>query len=48
MSDATGKAFEAGRSYNPLERAGLSLFDRDKMKLRGDGSATIYMGPKAP
>ena len=34
--------------YNPFERAGLSTFDRDKMKLNADGSATIYIGPKAP
>jgi hypothetical protein len=76
LNDATGKAFEAGRTYkltmprdvpvkqfwsiivydratfafiyNPTERAGLSSFDRDKMKLNPDGSVTIYMGPKAP
>ncbi len=75
MSDATGEAFQAGKSYkitipkavpvkqfwsiivydratfafiyNPLQRAGLSSFDRDKMKLNADGSATIYIGPKA-
>jgi hypothetical protein len=75
-SDTTGKAFEAGKTYqitmpkdvpvkqfwsiivydratfafiyNPLERAGLSSFDRDKMKLNADGSATIHVGPKAP
>jgi hypothetical protein len=34
--------------YNPLERAGLSSFDRDKMKLNADASVTVYMGPKAP
>ena len=75
-NDATGKAFEAGKTYkitmpkdvpvkqfwsvivydratfafiyNPLERAGLSSFDREKMKLNADGSATIYIAPKAP
>ena len=76
ISDATGKEFEAGRTYaitlpkdvpvkqfwsvvvydraayafiyNPLDRAGLSSFERDKMKLNADGSVTLYVGPKAP
>lgn len=34
--------------YNPLNRTGLSSFDRDKMKTNADSSLTIYIGPKAP
>jgi hypothetical protein len=34
--------------YNPLERAGLSMFDMKTMKINTDGSVTIYVGPKAP
>jgi hypothetical protein len=41
--DATGAFI-----YNPLARAGLSNFDRPKMKINPDESVTIYIGPKAP
>jgi hypothetical protein len=34
--------------YNPLERAGLSMFDMSTMKKNPDGSVTIYIGPKPP
>jgi hypothetical protein len=34
--------------YNPLERAGLSMFDKKTMTMNTDGSVTIYAGPKAP
>jgi hypothetical protein len=34
--------------YNPLERAGLSSYDKPKMKLNADGSVDIYFGPKPP
>ena len=41
--DATGAFI-----YNPLVRAGLSNFDRPKMKINPDESVTIYIGPEAP
>ena len=34
--------------YSPEEKAGLSSFDLEKMKINKDGSVTIYFGPKAP
>lgn len=34
--------------YNPLERAGLSSLDLTNMQTNGDGSVTLYFGPKAP
>jgi len=34
--------------YNPLERAGLSMFDLKTMQKNADGSVTIYIGPKPP
>ncbi len=33
---------------NPLDRSGLGMFDKDKMKVNDDGSVDIYVGPKAP
>lgn len=33
---------------NPLDRAGLGLFDKANMKVNADGSVDIYVGPKAP
>jgi hypothetical protein len=33
---------------NPLDRAGLGSFNKDKMKLNADGSVDLYFGPKAP
>jgi hypothetical protein len=34
--------------YNPLDRVGLSTYDKPNMKLNADGSVDIYIGPKAP
>ena len=34
--------------YNPLERVGLSSYDKSTMKVSPDGSVDIYFGPKAP
>lgn len=34
--------------YNPLDRVGLSSYDRDELKFNDDGSVDIYFGPKAP
>jgi hypothetical protein len=34
--------------YNPLGRAGLSMFDMKTMNTNSDGSVTLYIGPKAP
>ena len=33
---------------NPLDRAGLDSFTKDKMKVNADGSADLYFGPNAP
>jgi hypothetical protein len=33
---------------NPLDRAGLGSFNKDKMKMNADGSVDLYFGPKAP
>jgi hypothetical protein len=33
---------------NPLDRAGLGSFNKDKMKLNDDGSVDLYFGAKAP
>jgi hypothetical protein len=33
---------------NPLDRAGLGSFNKDKMKVNDDGSVDLYFGPKAP
>jgi hypothetical protein len=33
---------------NSLDRAGLSSFNKDKMKANDDGSFDLYFGPKAP
>ncbi|HXK23438.1 MAG TPA: DUF1214 domain-containing protein [Myxococcota bacterium] len=33
---------------NPLDRAGLGSFNRDTMRMNGDGSVDLYFGPKAP
>ena len=37
-----------GFILNPLDRSGLGMFDKDKMKVNDDGSVDIYVGPKAP
>jgi len=37
-----------GFIMNPQDRSGLGMFDKDKMKVNDDGSADIYVGPKAP
>jgi hypothetical protein len=34
--------------YNPLDRVGLSSYDKPNMKMNADGSVEIYFGPKAP
>lgn len=34
--------------YSPQQRPGLSSFDLPAMKQNGDGSTTLYFGPKAP
>jgi hypothetical protein len=34
--------------YNPLQRAGLSMFDMKTMQKNEDGTVTLYVGPKAP
>ena len=34
--------------YSPLERPGLSSFDKSKMKVNPDGSVDLYIGPTAP
>lgn len=34
--------------YTPEGRAGLSSYDRDKMKINDDGSVDLYFGPEAP
>ena len=34
--------------YNPLNRVGLSSYDRDKLQMNADGSIDLYFGPKAP
>jgi len=34
--------------YNPLERVGLSSYDKSTMKMNPDGSVDIYFGPRAP
>lgn len=33
---------------NPLDRAGLGSFNKDKMKVNPDGSVDLYVGPAAP
>jgi hypothetical protein len=33
---------------NPLDRAGLSSFNMDQMKVNADGSVDLYVGPNAP
>jgi hypothetical protein len=33
---------------NLLDRAGLGLFNMDKMKLNADGSVDLFFGPNAP
>jgi hypothetical protein len=33
---------------NPLDRAGLGSFNKDQMKMNGDGSVDLYVGPKVP
>ena len=33
---------------NPLDRAGLGLFNMKDMKVNADGSVDVYVGPKAP
>jgi hypothetical protein len=33
---------------NPLDRAGLDLYDKPKLKVNADGSVDIYFGAKAP
>jgi hypothetical protein len=37
-----------GFIVNPLDRSGLGMFDKDKMKVNDDGSVDVYVGPKAP
>jgi hypothetical protein len=32
----------------PVERGGLSSFEKDRMSVNNDGSATLYFGPTAP
>ena len=34
--------------YNPLERVGLSSYDKPAMKVNADDSVNLYIGPKAP
>jgi len=34
--------------YSPLERVGLSSYDKPNMKRNADGSVDLYIGPKAP
>jgi hypothetical protein len=34
--------------YNPLQRVGLSSYDKSTMKMSPDGSVDIYFGPQAP
>src|SRR5262245_56847719 len=34
--------------YNPLERNGLSSYDKPNMKLNADGSVDLFIGPDAP
>jgi len=34
--------------YNPLNRVGLSSYDKSSMKMNDDGSVDIYFGPQAP
>ena len=34
--------------YNPLDRVGLSSYDKPNMKLNANGSVDLYIGPKAP
>jgi hypothetical protein len=34
--------------YNPLDRVGLSTYDKPNMKVNADGSVDLYFGPKAP
>ena len=34
--------------YNPLDRVGLSSYDKSTMNMNPDGSADIYFGPQAP
>ncbi len=34
--------------YNPLDRVGLSTYDRPNMKINADESVDIYFGPEAP
>ena len=33
--------------YNPLDRVGLSSYDKPNMKMNADGSVDIYVGPQA-
>jgi hypothetical protein len=34
--------------YNPLDRVGLSTYDKPNMRVNADGSVDIYFGPKDP
>jgi hypothetical protein len=34
--------------YSPEMRSGISSFDKGKLKMNGDGSVDLYVGPKAP
>lgn len=34
--------------YNPLERVGLTSYDKPTMKANADGSIDLYFGPQAP
>jgi hypothetical protein len=34
--------------YSPLDRPGLSSYDKSNMKVNADGSVDLYIGPKAP
>jgi hypothetical protein len=34
--------------YNPLNRVGLSSYDKPNMKANADDSVDLFIGPKAP
>ena len=34
--------------YNPLDRVGLSMYNKPNMKMNDDGSVDLYIGPEAP
>jgi hypothetical protein len=34
--------------YNPLDRVGLSSYDKPNMKANADDSVDLFIGPKAP